>query len=70
MLTKQMSIDYQKLGVRVISISPGWVKTEMGGKEAKYEVSESVRLFISQINQLPASSNGIFMGEDGNEIPW
>ena len=70
MLTKQMSIDYQKLGVRVISISPGWVKTEMGGKEAKYEVSESVRLFLSQINQLPASSNGIFMGEDGNEIPW
>ena len=70
MLTKQMSIDYQKLGVRVISISPGWVKTEMGGKEAKYEVSESVRLFLSQINQLPVSSNGIFMGEDGNEIPW
>ena len=70
MLTKQMSIDYQKLGVRVISISPGWVKTEMGGKEAKYEVSESVRLFLSQINQLPASSNGVFMGEDGNEIPW
>ena len=70
MLTKQMSIDYQESGVRVISISPGWVKTDMGGQDAKYEVSESVRLFLSQINQLPDSSNGVFIGEDGNEIPW
>ena len=45
MLTAQMAIDYKSLGVRVISISPGWVKTDMGGMEAKYEVQESVRLF-------------------------
>jgi NAD(P)-dependent dehydrogenase (short-subunit alcohol dehydrogenase family) len=70
MLTKQMSIDYAKHGVRTISISPGWVKTDMGGEEAKYEVSESVELFLSRINQLPPESNGIFMGEDGEIIPW
>jgi NAD(P)-dependent dehydrogenase (short-subunit alcohol dehydrogenase family) len=65
-----MSIDYAKHGVRTISISPGWVKTDMGGEEAKYEVSESVELFLSRINQLPPESNGIFMGEDGEIIPW
>ena len=70
MLTKQMSIDYAKHGVRTISISPGWVKTDMGGEEAKYEVSESVELFLSRINQLPPESNGIFMGEDCEIIPW
>lgn len=70
MLTKQMSIDYAKHGVRTMSISPGWVKTDMGGEEAKYEVSESVELFLSRINQLPPESNGIFMGEDGEIIPW
>jgi len=70
MLTKQMSIDYAKHGVRAISISPGWVKTDMGGEEAKYEVPESVKLFLSRINQLPPESNGIFMGEDGEIIPW
>ena len=70
MLTKQMSIDYAKHGVRTISISPGWVKTDMGGEEAKYEVSESVELFLSRINQLSPESNGIFMGEDGEIIPW
>ena len=70
MLTKQMSIDYNKYGIRAIAISPGWVKTDMGGTEAKYEVSESVNLFLSQIDKLPASLNGIFLGEDGKMIPW
>ena len=70
MLTKQMSIDYNKHGIRAIAISPGWVKTDMGGTEAKYEVSESVNLFLSQIDKLPASLNGIFLGEDGKMIPW
>jgi NAD(P)-dependent dehydrogenase (short-subunit alcohol dehydrogenase family) len=70
MLTKQMSIDYARHGIRAISISPGWVKTDMGGTAAKYEVSESVNLFLSQIDKLPASLNGIFLGEDGKMIPW
>ena len=70
MLTVQMAIDYKVYGVRVISMSPGWVKTDMGGKDAKYEVEESVRLFLAQINQLPSSSSGLFIGEDGENIPW
>jgi len=70
MLTAQMSIDYKELGVRVISISPGWVRTDMGGEQAKYEVQESVRLFTSQIEKLSPSESGIFVGEDGKIIPW
>ena len=70
MLTAQMAIDYKPLGIRAISISPGWVKTDMGGMEAKYEVQESVRLFTSQIEQLATSESGIFIGEDGEIIPW
>ena len=70
MLTKQMSIDYTKHGVRTIAISPGWVKTDMGGTEAKYEVSQSVNLFLAQIDKLPESFNGVFLGEDGEMIPW
>ena len=70
MLTRQMSIDFAKEGIRAIAISPGWVRTDMGGREAKYEVSESVKLFLSQIAQLPSSANGIFIGEDGEIIPW
>lgn len=70
MLTKQASIDLAEHGIKVISVSPGWVRTDMGGSDAKYEVEESVKLLLAQINQLPKNSNGIFLGEDGNEIPW
>ena len=70
MLTKQTSIDLSKFNIRVISVSPGWVKTDMGGSDAKYEVEESVRLVLSQVNQLPSLTTGVFIGEDGENIPW
>ena len=70
MLTKQTSLDLSKSGIRVISQSPGWVKTDMGGKEAKYEVSESVRLMLRAIDLIKPDTTGTFIGEDGQEIPW
>jgi NAD(P)-dependent dehydrogenase (short-subunit alcohol dehydrogenase family) len=70
MLTKQASIDLASLGIRVISLSPGWVRTEMGGSEAKYEVSESVRLMLETIDNLNPGDSGVFLGEDGSEISW
>jgi NAD(P)-dependent dehydrogenase (short-subunit alcohol dehydrogenase family) len=70
MLTKQAAIDLKPLKIRVISQSPGWVKTEMGGVEAKYQVSEAVSLMLNSLNQLPSDKTGIFIGEDGKEIPW
>ncbi len=70
MLTKQASIDLASLGIRVISLSPGWVRTEMGGSEAKYEVSESVRLMLETLDNLDPGDSGVFLGEDGSEISW
>ena len=70
MLTKQAAIDLKPLKIRVISQSPGWVKTEMGGVEAKYQVSEAVSMMLHSLNQLPANQTGVFIGEDGKEIPW
>ena len=70
MLTKQAAIDLAELGIKVVSISPGWVKTEMGGLEAKYEVADSVQRILSVTDHLTPSQNGRFWGEDGKEIPW
>ena len=70
MLTKQASIDLAALGIRVISLSPGWVRTEMGGSEAKYEVRESVRLMLQTLDNLNSGDSGVFLGEDGSKISW
>ena len=70
MLTKQSSIDLKSKNIKVISQSPGWVKTEMGGENAKYEVPESVSKIISTLQNLDKIETGSFIGEDGIEIPW
>jgi NAD(P)-dependent dehydrogenase (short-subunit alcohol dehydrogenase family) len=70
MLTKQMSIDLKPLNIRVISQSPGWVKTEMGGTEAKYRVQDAVSMMLNALESLPKDQTGIFIGEDGVQIPW
>ena len=70
MLTKQAAIDLADTGVRVVSLSPGWVKTEMGGEDAKYEVKDSVSMMLTVTDQLTPAQNGGFWGEDGKEIPW
>jgi NAD(P)-dependent dehydrogenase (short-subunit alcohol dehydrogenase family) len=70
MLTKQAAIDLADFGINVVSLSPGWVKTEMGGEDAKYEVADSVEKLITVTDQLARDKNGGFFGEDGGEIPW
>jgi len=70
MLSKQASIEFLDKGISVISMSPGWVKTDMGGTDAKYEISESVEMVLSTLDDLPIEKTGIFIGEDGREIAW
>ncbi len=70
MLTRQSAIDLSALGIRVVSVSPGWVRTDMGGETAKYEVDKSVRLIRSALGNLQPTATGVFIGEDGETIPW
>ena len=70
MLTKQSAIDLKKHNIRVISQSPGWVKTDMGGKDAKYEIKDAVAKMIQSLLKMKSDQTGIFVGEDGDLIPW
>ena len=70
MLTKQSAIDLQRHNIRVISQSPGWVKTDMGGKDAKYEIKDAVAKMIQSLLKMKSDQTGIFIGEDGDLIPW
>ena len=70
MLSKQCAIDLSEKSISVISMSPGWVRTDMGGPDAKYEVEESVTLILRTLDKLDEHKTGIFIGEDGQEIPW
>ncbi len=70
MLTKQASIDLAADGVTVVSQSPGWVRTDMGGANAKFSVEESVANMLGHLENVGPEANGKFFGEEGEAIPW
>lgn len=70
MLTKQQAAAYRADGITVISLSPGWVKTDMGGSSAPLTVQESARQILQRLDELTLSRSGEFINVDGERIPY
>lgn len=56
-------------GVAVNSVSPGWVRTDMGGNNASRSVEEGAAGIVWLATQAPGSETGKFW-QDKQEIPW
>ena len=69
-VVKSLSIDLKPLGISVISLHPGWVKTDMGGPNALISVDESINKMMSLIYKTNINNSGQFLNYDGNIIPW
>lgn len=68
MYTKTLSIDEPK--VAVVSMHPGWVKTEMGGENAPVEPKDSAAGILKVVMKASKSETGKFFNYDGKELPW
>ncbi|XP_034840004.1 C-signal [Maniola hyperantus] len=68
--SKSMSIDLKKDQILVASMHPGWVKTDMGGKNAPLDVETSVSGIFNTVNKLGEADSGKFLQYDGTELPW
>lgn len=69
-LAKGLSVTLAARGIIVVALSPGWVRTDMGGKGAPLSPEESVRGLREVIGGLKPSASGRFLNYDGSEIPW
>ena len=69
-VVKSLSIDLEKDHVNVLAMSPGWVKTDSGGKGALIDIKTSVVGMINVISKLNRESSGSFMDYKGEIIPW
>lgn len=65
-----MSLDLKKDQILVASIHPGWVKTDMGGKNAPLDVDTSINGIFNTIIKLSEKDSGKFLQYDGSELPW
>lgn len=64
--TKNLSEEWRNKGIRVNSVCPGWVKTDMGGSGADREISQGV---ASILFPLESSETGGFF-RDGKRLDW
>lgn len=70
MAMRQLAYALAPRGIVVALLSPGWVKTDMGGPKAELEPGTSVRGMIKVIESLTAAHTGRFFDHDGSEMPW
>jgi NAD(P)-dependent dehydrogenase (short-subunit alcohol dehydrogenase family) len=68
--TKSLSVDLSALGILVMSLHPGWVKTDMGGYKAPITVEQSTQQIVKLLCSLSEKHNGQFYNYDGTQLPW
>jgi NAD(P)-dependent dehydrogenase (short-subunit alcohol dehydrogenase family) len=62
--------DGKARGITVLSVNPGWVKTDMGGAGAAITVETSARGIADQIERFAGMGEHRFIGWNGRELPW
>jgi NAD(P)-dependent dehydrogenase (short-subunit alcohol dehydrogenase family) len=70
MVAKLAHTDFSARGVRVITLHPGWVRTDMGGPNAEIDVSESIQGMRKVINERDTYASGGFYDFRGASIDW
>jgi NAD(P)-dependent dehydrogenase (short-subunit alcohol dehydrogenase family) len=68
MATAKLAYEFRTL--TVISLHPGWVKTDMGVRDAEIPVSESVAGMRRVLSTLSPLASGAFLAHDGSTIAW
>jgi NAD(P)-dependent dehydrogenase (short-subunit alcohol dehydrogenase family) len=70
MVTATLAAELADEGFVCVSLSPGWVRTDMGGPNANLAPEESVRGMLAVLAGLDREDNGRFLNHDGAELPW
>ena len=70
MVMRSAAIDLGPRHITCVLLSPGWVKTDMGGPGARLTVQQSVSAMRGLIAKLRPDDSGKFFHYDGREYPW
>ncbi len=70
MQTRTVAMELADEGFIVVAMSPGWVRTDMGGERAPLGPEESVRGMLGTLAPLTAADSGGYLNHDGSGLPW
>ena len=69
-LVSTLAQDWRSDGIVAVPISPGWVKTDMGGEGADIDVETSTRGLVDQVDAYTGKGGHHFVNYRGETIPW
>ncbi len=70
MFTRSLAAELEPDGFTCIAMSPGWVKTDMGGPNARLTPDQSVDAMVKVIEGLSTEHSGSFFNHAGELVPW
>lgn len=68
MMTRSLAHDFPKL--ISLCLHPGWVRTNMGGPNAKITPTQSVEGLLKVISGASLKESGQFINEKNSKLPW
>ncbi len=69
-VVKSLSIDLAGRDIAVVSLHPGWVRTDMGGPNGEISTAESVVGLKQILQSAGLDQSGQFLEYNGDHIPW
>jgi NAD(P)-dependent dehydrogenase (short-subunit alcohol dehydrogenase family) len=67
---RAFALQMRNQAIIVISVSPGWVRTDMGGEQASLSPEQSVSALRNVIASLTLEDSGRFYSLEGQQIPF
>jgi NAD(P)-dependent dehydrogenase (short-subunit alcohol dehydrogenase family) len=65
-----LAAGLKREGIAVLSLHPGWVRTDMGGSTADIAPEASADGIFQRILELDLATTGRFLNYDGSSRPW
>ena len=69
-VSKSLSLDLSAADILSVAVHPGWVQTDMGGKNAPLTPSESIQGVLHLIDNFKKEQNGGYYDNLGKQLPW
>jgi NAD(P)-dependent dehydrogenase (short-subunit alcohol dehydrogenase family) len=70
MVTRGLAAEFRPRGICVVAMTPGWVKTEMGGPNAPLTPEQSARAIARTITTLTMEKTSLFLERTGGEVKY